>query len=113
MLQSAARGRLRFMAEIALGRVERVDPRTVWPDEARDFTPWLLGNVDVLSVALNMTLELERAEHPVGDFFLDLIGRNGDTGEVVIVENQLTRSDHTHLGQIMTYAAGTTPATVI
>ena len=75
--------------------------------------PWLLGNVDVLSVALNMTLELERAEHPVGDFFLDLIGRNGDTGEVVIVENQLTRSDHTHLGQIMTYAAGTTPATVI
>lgn len=28
----------------ALGRLEPVDPRDVWPSEAQDFTPWLLAN---------------------------------------------------------------------
>jgi hypothetical protein len=79
----------------------------VWPHEAIDFTPWLLQNVDVLSDLLGMDLVLDRAEHPVGDFSLDLVGRDEATGEVVIVENQLQISDHNHLGQIITYAAGT------
>lgn len=97
----------------ALGRLVPVPPREVWRHEAQHFTPWLLGNVDVLNDLLGMELVLERAEHPVGDFSLDLIGRDETTGEVVIVENQLEASDHTHLGQILTYAAGTDPATVI
>lgn len=90
-----------------------VPPREVWPHEARDFTPWLLGNVDVLSDLLGMDLVLEEAEHAVGDFSLDLIGRDVTTGGVVIVENQLEISDHTHLGQIITYAAGTDPTTIV
>lgn len=53
------------------------------------------------------------AEHPVGGFSLDLIGRDESTGQVVIVENQLEVSDHTHLGQILTYAAGTEPTTIV
>lgn len=96
-----------------LGRVETVHPRQVWAHEAHHFTPWLLGNVDVLSALLGMDLVLEAAEHPVGDFSLDLIGRDEATGERVIVENQLEISDHTHLGQILTYAAGTDPTTVV
>jgi hypothetical protein len=60
-----------------------------------------------------MDLALEVAEHPVGGFSLDLMGRDQATGEVVIVENQLEISDHTHLGQILTYAAGTDPTTII
>jgi hypothetical protein len=96
-----------------LGRVETVLPRDVWPHEAHSFTPWLLANVDVLSSLLGMDLVLEAAEHPVGDFSLDLIGRDEATGERVIVENQLEVSDHTHLGQILTYAAGTDPTTVV
>jgi Domain of unknown function (DUF4268) len=98
---------------ISLGRIETVDPRSVWPHEALDFTPWLLSNVDVLSDLLGMNLVLEKAEHPVGDFSLDLMGRDEATGEVVIVENQLEISDHTHLGQILTYAAGTDPTTIV
>lgn len=98
---------------IELGRLATVTPREVWPHEAHDFTPWLLANVDVLSDLLGMDLELTAAEHPVGNFSLDLIGQDTATGERVIVENQLEVSDHTHLGQIITYAAGTDPTTIV
>lgn len=96
-----------------LGRLIRVAPREIWHHEAHSFTPWLLQNVDVLSDLLGMELALEVAEHPVGGFSLDLMGRDLTSGEVVIVENQLETSDHTHLGQILTYAAGTDPTTII
>ncbi|MBE7324500.1 DUF4268 domain-containing protein [Nocardioides sp. Y6] len=98
---------------IELGRLATVTPQEVWPHEAHDFTPWLLANVDVLSDLLGMDLELTAAEHPVGNFRLDLIGHDTTTGERVIVENQLATSDHTHLGQIITYAAGTDPTTIV
>lgn len=97
----------------ALGRLTPVSPRMVWPHEALNFTPWLLENADVLSDLLGMDLALEIAEHPVGGFSLDLMGRDETTGEVVIVENQLEASDHAHLGQILTYAAGTDPTTIV
>lgn len=98
---------------IELGRLKPVLPREVWPHEALNFTPWLLDNVDVLSDLLGMDLVLERAEHPVGGFSLDLLGHDEATGQAVIVENQLEMSDHTHLGQILTYAAGTNPTTIV
>jgi hypothetical protein len=85
----------------------------VWPHEAHSFTPWLLANVDVLSDLLGMELELQVAEHPVGGFSLDLLGRDLADESVVIVENQLEQSDHMHLGQILTYAAGTSPRTIV
>lgn len=97
----------------SLGRLVPVPPRNVWPHEAQNFTPWLLTNADVLSDLLGMDLELETAEHPVGGFYLDLVGKDAATGDRVIVENQLETSDHTHLGQILTYAAGTDPTTIV
>lgn len=99
--------------EPELGRLKAIEPRSIWAHEALGFTPWLLENVDVLSDLLGMDLVLEVAEHPVGTFSLDLKGYDEATGEVVIVENQLEQSDHTHLGQIITYAAGTEPTTVV
>lgn len=101
------------MSSPSLGRLTMVPPRDVWPHEARDFTPWLLQNVDVLGGVLGMDLVLEVAEHPVGDFSLDLLGRDVADDSVVIVENQLDSSDHSHLGQILTYAAGTNPTTIV
>lgn len=101
------------MTSSILGRLTSVPPREVWPDESRDFTPWLLQNVDVLSDLIGMDLVLESAEHPVGGFSLDLIGYDEASGGVVIVENQLEQSDHLHLGQIITYAAGTDPTTIV
>lgn len=96
-----------------LGRLERVPLREVWAHEAQDFTPWLLGQADRLSEVLGIDLELEAAEHPVGGFSLDLIGRDVNHDAVVIVENQLEPTDHTHLGQLLTYAAGTDARTII
>jgi hypothetical protein len=100
-------------ARPVLGRLTAVDPRNVWPNEARDFTPWLLENAEVLSDLLGIDLELAVAEHPVGGFSLDLLGRDVNSNAVVIVENQLDGSDHIHLGQLLTYAAGTGAAVVV
>lgn len=98
---------------IDLSRLRHVPVREVWQHEARDFTSWLLENVDVLADVLGMDIELTEAEHKVGGFSLDLIGKEVGSGGVVIVENQLGPTDHGHLGQLLTYAAGTDPTTVV
>jgi hypothetical protein len=98
---------------IELGKLEQVDPRTVWEKEAFHFTPWLLANSDRLAEALGVDLELEAAEHPVGGYSLDLVGRDITNDAVLIVENQLGQTDHSHLGQVLTYAAGTSAATIV
>ena len=53
------------------------------------------------------------AEHSVGSFSLDLIGRDLTNGTPLIVENQIEASDHGHLGQLLTYAAGTDAGTIV
>ena len=67
----------------------------------------------MLGDVLGMDLHLEKAEHKVGGFSLDLIGQDQDTETVVIVENQFGPTDHRHLGQLLTYAGGTSPATIV
>ena len=96
-----------------LGKLDPVDPRLVWKNEAHDFTPWLLANGDLLAEALGIDLELEASEHPVGGFSLDLVGRDITNDAVLIVENQLEGTDHSHLGQVLTYAAGTAASTIV
>ena len=98
------------MAELA--RIERVDLREVWPNEAADFTPWLQENIDRLGDALGMDLEVEEREASVGTFSLDLLARDGG-GRPVIIENQLGTTDHSHLGQILTYAAGYNASVIV
>jgi hypothetical protein len=94
-------------------QISTVSARDLWRHEALDFTPWLLNNPGHLSRALSVELELHRAEHAVGPFALDLIGQDVTHGCVLIVENQLEPSDHSHLGQLLTYAAGTRAASVV
>lgn len=96
-----------------LGRLEPLNPRGVWPHEAHDFTPWLLENADALADVLGIDMELSAAEHPVGGYALDLIGKDLTNNCVLIVENQLAQTDHGHLGQILTYAAGTEARSVV
>ncbi len=90
-----------------LSKLERVPLREAWKHEAGEFTPWLAeaDNLDALALALGISeLVLVAAEHWVGDFKLDLLCTDGD--QQVIIENQLADTDHKHLGQILTYAAG-------
>ena len=98
---------------LGLSRLRLVDPRKIWAHEALDFTPWLLDNPQVLAETLGIELELTTNEHPVGGYSLDLVGRDLTNDCMLIVENQLATTDHSHLGQLLTYAAGTDAATVI
>jgi len=79
-----------------LGKLEPLNPRKVWPHEAHDFTPWLLDNADALADVLGIDMELSAAEHPVGGYSLDLLGKDLTNNCVLIVENQLTQTDHGH-----------------
>lgn len=91
-----------------LARLERVNLRAAWTHEAGEFTPWLAEdeNLQLLAQALGLPeLELVATEHPVGDFKVDILCTD-DADDKVIVENQLEKANHTHLGQIITYAAG-------
>lgn len=91
-----------------LGRLEPVDLREVWKNEAGDFTPWLARaeNLELLGETLNLNLELEGTEQSVGSYSADIVCRDSVSDRVVLIENQLEKTDHTHLGQIFTYAAG-------
>lgn len=95
------------MTERDIGRIEEVNIREVWPNEAVDFTPWLAENLDVLGKELGIELELDRTEAPVGKYSLDILATDVNGDSVIAIENQIAGTDHSHLGQLMTYAAGT------
>ena len=85
---------------------QRVDVRAVWPHEALDFTPWLAQNLELLGEELGLRLGLVMPEKPVGPFFLDILAKDTDTGDLVAIENQLEWTDFNHLGQLLAYATG-------
>lgn len=103
------------MGNEALGILERVELRDIWVSEASDFTPWLAGaeNLAQLGQTIGIELELEAQEKNVGPFRADILCKDTGTGNWVLVENQLERTDHTHLGQLLTYAAGLKAVTIV
>lgn len=103
------------MTSTGLGRLKRVDLRDVWTSEAMDFTPWLAKaeNLTVLADTLGIELELEAQEKAVGPFRADILCKDIGTDAWVLVENQLERTDHTHLGQLLTYASGLQAVTIV
>lgn len=106
------------MTDQPLGRLERVDLRNVWVSEATSFTPWLARpeNMTVLAETLGMELELEAQEKNVGPFRADILCKeisSGADNRWVLIENQLEKTDHTHLGQLLTYASGLEAVTIV
>jgi hypothetical protein len=96
-------------AIIHLGSFERVTVTQAWPTEDRNFTPWLAeaANIKLLGEVLDLELEVEAVEHWVGPFRADILARAADESEHrVVIENQFGRTNHGHLGQILTYLAG-------
>jgi hypothetical protein len=98
-----------------LGRLEKVDLREVWLSESSQFTPWLARpeNLKLVGEAVGIELECEAQEKDVGPFRADILCKDMATDSWVLIENQLERTDHCHLGQLLTYAAGLDAVTIV
>lgn len=84
---------------------ERLDVRSMWEDEALDFTPWLACNLDFVGDLIGKNLELKKQEKKVGTFlFLDILAKDADSNNLVAFENQLEWSDTDHMGRLIAYA---------
>ncbi|MEC9435414.1 MAG: hypothetical protein VYD87_21120 [Pseudomonadota bacterium] len=102
----------------ALGRLERVDLRAAWLHEALEFTPWLASpeNISLLSETLGFGpdgLEVDSVERRVGPFRADILARDAVSDGTALIETPLEKSDHRHLGQILTHAAGVRARSVV
>ncbi|MBA3013900.1 MAG: DUF4268 domain-containing protein, partial [Desulfobulbaceae bacterium] len=95
-----------------IGKLRRVPLRDVWKHEAIDFTKWLQDNIDVLSEVVDLNLSNPESEQAAGAFSVDLVAED-ESGNPVIIENQLEKSDHDHLGKILTYLVAMAAKTAI
>ncbi len=101
---------------IELGRMEKISElREVWESEDGDFTPWLAReeNLVLLADTIGIDLELEAQEQSVGPFRADILCKDTETNNLVLIENQIEKTNHSHLGQILTYGAGLEATTIV
>lgn len=98
-----------------LGKLERIELRDIWSSESSHFTPWLAREENLLTLGdtLGLELELEAQEKAVGPFRADILCKDIGTNAWVLIENQLERTDHSHLGQLLTYASGLEAVTIV
>ena len=97
-----------------LSSIRKVHPRTVWPNEAGDFTPWLAKNIGELSMTLGISLRVEGCEVQLEDGSrIDILATDTGSGHPVIIENQLENSDGDHLSRMLFYAASKDADTII
>lgn len=96
-----------------LGILKTLAPRQKWNNEASDFTPWLAANIDSLNKALGLELEVENIEVAAGPYSADILAVDTGTGKYVIIENQLEKTNHDHLGKAITYASVLDASTIV
>ncbi len=94
-----------------IGKLEKVTLREIWRNED-DFTRWIEENMEILNESLNLSLSPVEREKSAGSFAVDLLAEDSD-GNKVIIECQLERSDHDHLGKVLTYLTSLEAKTAI
>ena len=92
----------------ALGKIEKVNIRDIWKNEATDFTRWLAreDNLSLLSDEIGISMNLIKTEAGVGAFSADILAEEQNTGRKIVIENQLEQTDHDHFGKLFTYGSG-------
>lgn len=95
-----------------VGKLERVNLRKVWINEAKDFTIWLEKHLDILSEHIGFDLSPIEREKSAGTFSADIFAE-GPNGETVVIEAQLDKTDHDHLGKLITYLSNLEAKTAI
>jgi hypothetical protein len=98
---------------MVLDELKKVDLREEWADEETDFTPWMAANIEKIEEVLGMELEVKDTEKSVGSFKADILAEETNTEKEIVIENQLGKSDHKHLGQLITYGSGIEAFTVV
>ncbi len=98
---------------INLGILKTVPARLKWNKEASDFTPWLAENIKELNSALGLELEVVNIEVECGPFSADILAKDTGTDKYVVIENQLEKTNHDHLGKAVTYASVLDASTII
>jgi hypothetical protein len=100
-------------AAVQLAEIEEVDPGTVFQRDAASFTDWLAANLDRLARELGLSgLREVGRDVGVGSFTADLLAQT-DRGRRVAIMSHLEPSDHLHLGQMITFAAGLDVSAVV
>jgi len=89
-----------------IGTIDEHELRSVWENEERDFIQWLTENIQLLGEELGIEIEDARAEEAIGDFSADIVAREMNTGDTIVIENQYNKTNHDHLGKLLTYSAG-------
>ena len=84
----------------------------MWKHEAHDFTTWLQDNIDILNDVIDINLVSAEREQSAGTFSIDLVAED-DSGSLIVVENQLEKTNHDHLGKIITYLTSISASTAI
>jgi len=99
----------------SLGTIKQLDVHQIWKNEAADFTPWLAEeeNIALLGNVLGIELEVENTEVAAGPYSADILARDTGTSGYVVIENQLGRTNHDHLGKAITYAAVLNANTIV
>lgn len=95
-----------------IGKIQRVPLRDVWKHEALDLTCCLEENIDVISEQIGISLKNVEREKGAGTFWVDLMAED-EYAATVIIENQLAKSDHDHLGKVITYLVAMEAKTAI
>jgi len=95
-----------------IGKIKKISLREIWKNEARDFTTWLSENIDTLNEVLGMNFSVVKKEKDVGDFSLDILAED-ENGNLVIIENQIEKTDHDHLGKLVTYLTNLNAKTAV
>jgi len=90
-----------------LGELKQLDVRQQWRKEQEEFTPWLAReeNMSLLGDAIGLELEVEQVEASVGPYSADILAKDTGTGQYVVIESQLGKTNHDHLGKLITYGS--------
>jgi hypothetical protein len=100
-------------AAVQLAEIEEVDPATVFQRDGAGFPDWLAANLDRLAKELGLSgLREVGRDVGVGSFTADLLAQT-DRGRRVAIMSHLEPSDHLHLGQMITFAAGLDVSAVV
>lgn len=84
-----------------VSKLTKVKIKDIWKTEDRDFTPWLVENIARLNEDIGFNIQDPQKENRLENFIVDIVGE--DNEGKVIIENQYNKSDHDHLGKLLTY----------